>query len=60
MHEQNILNPLEALDATAAGIASYTSGASSQSSNQELDSTPSSSTAQHSVVTVSGIVGWSG
>ena len=40
MHEQNCLNRLQALDFTAAGIASYTSGASFQARNPRLDSTP--------------------
>ena len=60
IHEKNSLIQLQALDVTAAGIASYTSGASSQASNQRLDCTPSSTTTQHTVVTVSRTVGWSG
>ena len=60
MHVQNSLNGLQVLDSTAARIASYTSGASSQVGNERLDSTPSFATAQHSVVTVSRAVGRSG
>ena len=43
MNEQKSLNWLQALDFTAAGIAPYTSDASSQASNQRLDSIASAS-----------------
>ena len=48
MHEQKFLNRLQALDFTAARIASYTNGASSQAGNQGRDSTPSFT--QHSTM----------
>ena len=57
MHGQNFLNRLQALDFTAAEIASHTSGASSQAGNQRLDSTASFTTAQYSEETVSQTVG---
>ena len=60
MHEHIFLNRLQALDFTEVGIASYTSDTSSQAGNQRLDSTPSFTIAQHSVVTISRAVGWSG
>ena len=58
MHDQNILNRLQAIDVTEAGIGSFTSGASSQAgnarlysahSNARLYSAHSSTTAQHGV-----------
>ena len=50
MHEDKFLNWLQALDFAEAGIATYTSAASSQAGNLRLDSTPSLTTAQHMTV----------
>ena len=39
MHEQTLLNHLQALASTAAGVASYTSDAKPQAGNARLEST---------------------
>ena len=50
MQEHKILNRLQALDFTEAGVASYTRVVPiPQAGNERLDSTLSSITAQHSV-----------
>ena len=59
MHKPKFPNWIQALDFTEAGIVSHRNGASSQAGNQRLDSTPSFTTAQHSVVTFSRTVGCS-